>query len=256
MKLNKEDLLGYITDESKILSARRVIDKIEIAANRHISVSTDFLDPYEIEIAKSILNRFSEISYEINGGYSNAERQVIYIYPSYLCGIDKNDISVLSYESNFKINHKDILGALMGLGIDRNKVGDIVVDDSFFYIFIRKELFDFVKTNLEKVSRYNIKYKYREFIEPELQYLNKVIIISSLRLDVFLSSALNLSRSNVSEFIKSDKVKVNFKMENKISFNVKEGDLISVKKFGRIYFDEIIGRSKKDKYIVKIKIPK
>ena len=71
-----------------------------------------------------------------------------------------------------------------------------------------------------------------------------------------MSSSLNLSRSDVNKIIKAGHVKVNFKLEDKTSITLEEKDLISVKKYGRIYFDEILSTTKKGKYLISIKIPK
>ncbi len=169
--IDRNSLLLHIHDESKIIIAKRLIDKIEIVIKNHIIVSTDFLDPYEIRIAESILNKFDTINYKIDGGYINCERSIIYIYPSYLHEIKEDEISLLSYKNDNNYTHRDILGSLIGLKIERKKIGDIVLDDDCFFIFIKSELHDFVKTNLEKVSKYNIYCIDKEFQEPKKEYI-------------------------------------------------------------------------------------
>ncbi len=254
--IDRDSLLLHIHDESKIIIAKRLIDKIEIVIKNHTITSTDFLDPYEVRISESILNKFDSISYKIDGGYINCERAIIYIYPSYLHEVKTEDISLLSYKNDNDYTHRNILGSLMGLGIERSKIGDIVIDDDYFFVFVKKELYDFVRINLEKISKYNVHRVDKEFKEPPKEYIEKKVTVSSLRLDVVISQAINVSRSNSNDIIKSKSVKVNFKVEDKISLVINPRDIISIKNFGRIYFDKIIGRSKKDKFIINLKFPK
>ncbi|MDO5041143.1 MAG: YlmH/Sll1252 family protein [Peptoniphilus sp.] len=254
--IDRDSLLLHIHDESKIIIAKRLIDKIEIVIKNHTITSTDFLDPYEVRISESILNKFDTISYKIDGGYVNCERAVIYIYPSYLHEIKADDVALLSYKNDNNYTHRNILGSLMGLGIERNKIGDIVIGDDYFFVFIKKELYDFVRINMEKISRYNAHWVDEEFREISREYIEKKVTVSSLRLDVVISQAINVSRSTSNDIIQSKAVKVNFKVEDKNSLPLNPGDIISIKKFGRIYFDEIIGKSKKDKFIINLKFPK
>lgn len=144
------------------------------------------------------------------------------------------------------------------MGIDRTKIGDILIGNEFTYFFVKIEIKDFILYNLEKISNYNVKVCLKESTDvlPIKEYFYKDIVTSSLRLDTFLSQALNLSRSKIYDIISKDLVKVNFTPENKVSYKLKESDVISVKKYGRIIFNKILKTTKKDKYLCQIKIPK
>lgn len=256
-KLNREKLLSHIDSSEKLLEMKKIIDKVEIVLNDYVELSTDFLDPYEVYLAQSILNRFEDISYNMEGGYEDSERKIIYIYQSYLYENTINDIVAFQFNLDEEISHKDILGSLLGLGIERRKIGDIVISNNIYSFFVKRELSDFIEFNLKKVNRYNIKLKRVEKVEiPDKEYEINKLIVSSLRLDTILSSLLRMSRANAQELIKQEKVKVNFRDENKSSYQLKEGDLLSIRKFGRYIFSEIEGTTRKDNYIVKIKIPK
>lgn len=257
MRLNRENLLNHINDEEKILPLKKLIDKIEIVINEHIITSTDFLDPYEVELSKSILNRFDEISYLIDGGYYEAERAVIYIYPEYMYEPILDDIKILKFTSKSDIKHRDILGSVLGLGIDRRKIGDIIINDDNYYFFAKSEITNFLEFNLFKIGNNKIDISLSSNAEiPEAEFDNKDIIVSSLRLDVIISSVYNISRSKAQELIRQERVKVNFKAENKVAFSLNEKDLVSVRKFGRFIFNKITGSTKKEKYAINIKIPK
>ena len=83
LRLNKERYIAHIEDMDQIMNMRRILDKIQIVLNRHIVQSTDFMDPYERRLSRSILNQFSEISYKEIGGFKEAERKIMLIYPDY-----------------------------------------------------------------------------------------------------------------------------------------------------------------------------
>lgn len=256
-KLNREKLLSHIDSSEKLLEMKKIIDKVEIVLNDYVELSTDFLDPYEVYLAKSILNRFEDISYSVDGGYEESERKIIYIYQSYLYENTINDLVAFQFNLENKISHKDILGSLLGLGIERRKIGDIIISNNVYSFFVKRELSDFIEFNFKKVNKYNVKLERVNSVDiPEKDYEINKLIISSLRLDTFLSNLLRMSRANAQELIKQEKVKVNFKSENKSSYILEEGDLLSIRKFGRFIFSEIEGTTKKDNYIVKIKIPK
>lgn len=255
MNFNKDKYLQHIEEDKKLIMSQ-LLDKILLVEKNFTIETTDFLDLYEVYLATSILNRFSEVSYKIYGGYDNCERSVIAIYPDYIYDID-NKVTIFKTRLKYtEIKHKDILGSIMSLGIDRKKIGDIIINDTFCYFIIKNEVADYVEFNLNKIGRNNIKLtKVDEISYIKENFILKEYIISSLRLDSFLSSILGISRTKTASLIESDKVKVNFKIINKLAFQLKEKDIISVRKYGRFIFNEIKGKTKKDNYIVKIKIP-
>lgn len=256
---DKKKYLNHINDRDQIIPMRKILDNIGKVIRNHSVVSSDFLDPYQRSLSYSILNRFSDIAYHEEGGYDNAERKVIVIYPEYLryCDLD-DEISAIEVKPKYKfsdLNHKDFLGAILGLGVKREKIGDINVSEDFTHIVISRELKDYILLNLDTVGKesvnlneiclekiYNIEDKCKEVHTT----------VSSLRLDAVISSAFNLSRNDSSSIIKSEKVKVNFKPINNISYMVNEGDLISVRKKGRVKLTSILGKSKKGKFRIQI----
>lgn len=221
--------------------------------------STDFLNPHEVNLAKSVLNRFKdEISYEVDGGYNDAENCIIYIYPSYETDILNEDIDIFRFESIPTIKHKDVLGSLLGLGIERKKIGDILIGRKYTYFFAKNEISSFVELSLNKISRYNVKIERVEDVSeiPKKEYIYKDIIVASPRLDSIVSSCLNISRSNAKNKIKSGEVKLNYSVEDRPSVEVSAGDLISVRKFGRFQIDEFYKKTKRGNIVLKIKINK
>lgn len=253
VKINKDNLFLHIPDEN-LITIKKIVDRMELALKKHEILSTDFLNPYEVELAKSILNRF-DIGWISDGGYDDAERRIIYLYPNYILDLKKDKVSCLSIEKQDGINHKDVLGSIIGLGVDRAKIGDIIFSN-YIYIFVKNEQYEFLRYNLKKIGKYNIKFLDEPFKMIEKKFVDKKIIVSSLRLDNVLSSALNISRSKVNNLIKSGKVNVNFKVETKTSIQLTESDTLSVRGFGRIIFDNIENTTRKGNFVLNIKFPK
>lgn len=238
---------------------RRVLDKIQIVLNKYNIESTDFMDPYQRKLARSILNRFPDINYEELGGIYEAERKVIIVYPDYLHhNTDYNPISSLMIEGyNSKFSHRNFLGAILNLGINRSKIGDILIHEGYTQIVVKKEIASFVLINLDKVSNERVKIKedsLHNLKAGKTDYIYKETTISSLRLDVLISSAWNLSRKDGQKIIESGKVKVNWESIDKTSNNVKDGDIISAKGYGRFVLNSVKGISKKGRIKIGLKL--
>lgn len=259
MRLDRNDYLLHITDKDKLIDMRKIIDKIEMVLNNHTKEGTDFLDPYERFLAKSILNRFIEVDYLENGGISNAERKTIIIFPDYLknSNLEPNIVGLRITRNLHGLTHKDYLGAILSLGIKRNKIGDILLHDNYTDFVVKKELSDFIIFNLEKIGNKNIDVKrisLEELVPVKLKYKEINRIISSNRLDSYISSCYNLSRKDSASIIRTGKVKVNWENIENIYKEVTKGDMISVPGHGRSIFQSIEGTTKKDNLKVIIRI--
>lgn len=259
LKLDKEKYLEHIKDKNQILNMRKVMDKIEIALNKSIVQVTDFLDPYERRLSKSILNRFMDIEYEEVGGIDEAERKIIIIYPHYI-QIEELDcyIAAISIESKDEIlSHRDFLGGILNLGINRSKIGDILIHEGSAQAIVKKEIADYILTNLTRIGKekVNVREIPISHLQPgHVEYLIKKTTLSSLRLDVLISGTLNLSRNDSQKLISSERVKVNWEPIDKIWKDIKEGDIISVKGYGRFILNSIEGTSKKGRIKVELKL--
>ena len=261
LKLNRDKYIENIHDKDQIINIRRLLDKIEIVYSRHIVQSTDFLNPYERRIAKSILNQFQEINYSEFGGIKEAERKVISIYPHYYeyNNGDSGINALMIYDYIGKFSHRDFLGSVLALGINREKIGDILIHEDYTQIVVKEEISDFILINLGKIGRENVKIKEisMDILKPmETLYKEHVTTVSSLRLDTMISSALNLSRNDSQRLVNSNFVKVNWEPIEKTHYELEEGDMISVRGYGRFVLYSILGKTKKDKFRVNIRLIK
>ncbi len=256
--INRDEYLSHITDFEQIKNMKRVLDLIEIVIRDYSIQSTDFLDPYSIRLAESILNRFDSIAYTVFGGFKEAERKIVIIYPDYHYLIeDEIPLTPLRLKGDLSdLNHRDFLGAILGQGITRSKLGDILVAKESVDIVVKEEVKNFILVNLKKIGNKNfsieeIKFSHIQYVEDEYETINTTI--SSLRLDVYISSAYNLSRKDSQNIITSKRAKVNFEPISKVSYELVEGDLVSLRGYGRSRLYRVVGLSKKNRLKVEIR---
>lgn len=166
------------------------------------------------------------------------------------------EILKMTYNKKFgNIAHKDVLGAILGLGIKRECIGDIIVSDDI-YVYVIKEMSSFIVNNLITIGRVNVSVKLSSFDEIKDinidNYVEDEMLISSYRLDTIVSERTNLSREKAKQYVILKNVKVNGNININPDYIVKINDLISIHRYGRIIIKEEIRKTKKDKIIIKV----
>jgi RNA-binding protein YlmH len=216
---------------------------------------TDFLDPREQNIVQSLIGANEEISVAFFGGHEGSERKRALLFPAYLePREDDFELQLLhiKYATKFHtVIHPQVLGALMGIGLKRQKYGDIILAENNLQLIVSKEVASFVEMNVTSVGRTTVK------VEPiPLSQVERVEdvwqegrgTVTSFRLDVIIAEIFHLSRQKVQTLIKGGVVKVNHKVIEQSSFECKEGDLFSVRGHGRAKVLSIEGQTKRDKW--------
>ncbi|WNB90473.1 RNA-binding protein [Bacillus sp. NEB1478] len=236
----------------------RVVGWKEDVIERYSPKLTDFLDPREQEIVRSIVGNDAEIRLSMWGGSSYSERKRALIYPDYY-EANSSDYQLvyfdITYPSKFStIEHRDVLGALMNIGVKRSKYGDILVKDDQVQFVCAEEVSGFIEMNLTKIGKTGVKLKHIDegalaVIEAEYEERNGTV--SSLRLDVIIAEIYNLSRSKVSPLIVQGRVKLNHKITDQTSVEVREGDDFSLRGFGRSKLIAIEGTTKREKWRIR-----
>lgn len=238
----------------------KVIDWKNEVTYRYSTKLTPFLDPREQFIVQSIIRSSDELSINSFGAFSNAERKRMLIYPSYF-EVQKEDFQIIVFQVHYpskfiQLRHQDILGALLSLGLSREKFGDIYVKNSDIQIALSKEIADYVLVNLKTIGKAKVQLEEivdeTNYIELDEVWNEQTIIVSSMRLDTILSTALNIARSKAQSLIKAGKVKVNFTVREENAYEMEQGDLLSVRGFGRMRIIAIEGRTNKDKIRLKL----
>ena len=188
------------------------------------------------------------------------------------CGLDDGDRKILSFNNIYsipypykilkisnsskfnKLTHRDYLGALMALGLERDKLGDLRVNDDYAIVPVYEELADYICTELKLVNKAPV--KVCEIFEedlPKANFKEETIIIPSLRLDNFVSKLSNVSRGKAITLIDTNKVLVDYAKVKGKSQEIKEGQRITISGTGKFLVGNIMGNTKSGRYKINIK---
>ncbi|MCQ4023137.1 MULTISPECIES: RNA-binding protein [unclassified Ruminococcus] len=230
----------------------QIKDAIRLAELRDKPQFVGFLNEEEAQQAVTLLKGQNTVNYLLWGGNDNALRTIAGIFPDAISpqgSFFPIKIIKADYPNQFKLSHRDFLGALMSLGIKRSCVGDIKISDGIALIYVKSEISDYIISQLEKIGRVGVKLEYTDAqdiqFKDDTEYLN--ITVSSLRLDNVVSAVLNLSRDKSSQAVKSGLVSVNHTIRQSPSYQLKQGDSIVFKGKGKLVLEELAGESKKGK---------
>lgn len=258
--IDKEKRTNHIRDlELKQVMVKN-LSKVESVLSSHIVRTTDFMNPYELRNFVSILRGIDGLSFRICKYSQNAERCQIQIYPDYIREEDLESPFVvfrLRVTSKASPTHRDYLGALLSIGIKREKTGDIYVEEGGAYLVTDKQIADYVQMNLESVSKERVlieRIEENTLQLPVQKYSEKVVYLSSVRADAVVAELFRLSRSKAQALISAGRLKVDYEPVSLNAKEIKENSLLSVKGYGRAYFDEILMETKKGRIRAAIRL--
>ncbi len=251
---NRELILNNFIDKDSKFEVSKILDLYEVSKKNGNQIVTEFLTPVIMSnLLAAFEKHFMEYNVESFGGYELAERRCLIFnkddYGYY-------DIDTLEITNNLKFNrpleHREVLGSILGLGITRSKVGDIVFQNDKCYVFVKSEISDYIIHNLEYVGRCKVKIKITDdvvFADDNNLEL-KTTTVSSLRVDTIVSNITNLSRNDVKKLFEKELIFINWRVCNNAAAIINEGDTITIRKVGRIKLVNIKGLSKKGKQII------
>ncbi len=223
-------------------------------------MSTYFLDLEEQDLFEQNMPALSFVAKKLWGGYAFAERKMAIFGSKEQFGYEANPPIVLLKiaPSNLKfaeqLSHRDFLGAILNLGIERKVLGDILIENNIAYVYVHESMADFISKQLLKVKHtYVTIEEEKKQIEREPSFLDISGFVSSFRLDALLSLAFRMSRKESSDFIKMKKVYRNSKLCISPATPLKEGDIVSVRGYGKFIFFEEGNTSKKGRHHVLLK---
>jgi len=225
---------------------KKNIYKIDNSVEKIINGShTLFLDKNEFYLVKSKLNKKD---YNVYSPFDDSEKVIIYSkkYPN---------VKVVKVICDEQLKHQQVLGSLLALDIEQSYIGDIILYNGEYYIFLISDICDYVINNLVKIGIYNIILEEIPIIELKdykRSYEQVEIILSSLRIDNAVSVLANVSRKNAIDKIKNNEVVVNCNVITKNSYTLKENDIFSIRKLGKYKYVGIIKNTKNNNYIVKL----
>lgn len=199
-----------------------------------------------------LINRGGDFKIIFSNTYPNEERKRAFVSMIDTEITPDFQISVLQIQSSQVLKHSDILGAILNLGIDREVIGDIIVDEQV--VFCIKEMENYLASNLKKIRNLNVQLEkiVNFYYSGNTNYIEKQIILNSLRLDGIIAKSFNLSRSNAQELVNQRMVSINGNIEQRCDYNCIESDIVSVRRLGRIKILDVTRKTKKDKLVLNI----
>jgi len=262
MMKNMQEIRHYLDKISKSDSdylMPKIVDQVYLCADSEKPGFSEFLDPMRLQNAKRRLAGLGKlgIMMEEYGGYTQAERKKLGFGFETLAAENFPISKIkLTYDVRYRtLTHPEFLGTIVGLGVDRAVIGDIVPLKDSWIIIIEPHLADFLHTNLQKVGKIPVT---TEILPNDYEFfgldnrVKETITCSSLKLVKILSATFNLSRQHTCDLIKSRKAFVNWNVEDRPSCLVKAGDMITLRSRGKIQITEILGKSRKDNFIIEI----
>ena len=233
--------------DNDALFISKLDDGVYLCEKRRRAYFFPFLSEREQMIARRHLDGAGFHSYAFSGGYDSAERKMLGLFfenreePFPLCAVG------LEFRRGFKLTHRDFLGALMSLGIERETVGDILVEDGRCVIFVKEEIKDYVTSQLFKVGNVGVKITGADpgDLPQGRGFDEKECTVASLRLDAVVAAMTGLSREKTKSLVLSELVSLNHSPCRNTSQPVSEKDVITVRGKGKYIINGVLGETKK-----------
>ena len=259
--MTKTELLNKLArDGEERLRLARLLDKLELARDRGVPSHTGFLSPHERAVVEGLIRAEGWPRHLFFGGFADAERTVCAFLPDWLeeedwlAGQEYDPIRAIRCTwTGGSLTHRDFLGSILGLGLDREKVGDLLVGDGVCDVLVLEDVADFLLLHLEQAGRVHLKVSSisLEMVSPPPVQVRTIRdTVSSLRLDAVASSGFSISRGKAADLISSGKVQLNHQECLKPDRPVNEGDTLSCRGFGKCMVKEVGGPSKKGRIMI------
>ena len=261
--MTKTELLDrHARDGEQRLLLGRVLDKLELAQKRSVPSHTQFLSPSEGAAVEDLLSACGHPRHIMFGGFSGAERCICIFLPDWQeedAVMDDPEGPITALEATFhpdaRLSHRDFLGSLMGLGITREKLGDILVDQGCAQLLLLRETLPILLSQWESAGRWKLKLREIPLNElnikpPQIKTLRDTV--ATLRLDAVCASGFSTSRGKAVEFISAGRVSLNHRECTKTDRMVAQGDVISCRGLGKCVVREVLGQSKKGRTMIVI----
>ncbi len=262
MVTDKQNIINHYSHPLDKETVSKVYDKADKVFCQQVLEITDFLDPNQLNIAEQVVNSFPDITALFYGGFPDAERKKVGIFPKeWNVSIDQLGLIVLNVQGNFKftsISHRDVMGTVLGLGLKREKLGDILVqeDEDRIIIVIDQSISQYIIQNMTHIKNTPVSVDIidHDHLPSQTEHTREISgTVSSLRLDAVASVGFGASRSKMTQLIKAERVKLNWQPVADPKSSVKAGDVVSLRGKGRIEISDIGGKSRKGRSHIVLK---
>lgn len=240
--------------------------RLEELANRSYAnqqyLFTGFLSAAELDIYYQMEHELSYASAVLFGGTNDCERVMLRFGSEALCGYEESFpiacVAIVPLLEKFGevLSHRDYLGALMNLGIERSTLGDIIIEGKHAFLFCTEQMAPYILENLDKIKHTNVQCSLAKEIPKStvVQVERKIVQVGAMRADSIIAKVYHLSRSESLNLFRTKKVFVNGRQTENNSGSLKPEDKVTVRGYGRFCCVNIVGESKKGKLNVEVDV--
>jgi len=260
---DREKIIRYFRANGDGDLAARLCDLAEAAIKLRRFRISEFLDPSAMEVAETVAAHYDKINLRADGGYQGAERErALFSHVDFTAAelVDSEIIALgIKWDKrHYSLNHQDVLGGLMALGIKRELMGDIVIPagDYQAVVFFEKVIANYMLAQTERIGGAVVEVSVvtdTATLQKEERVKEIRATVASLRLDILAAAGFGLSRTKMAEEIDAQRVKVNWKDNSSPAAQLKQGDVVSMRGRGRMEVVLVGGQTKKGRTIVEIK---
>ncbi|WP_238900813.1 YlmH/Sll1252 family protein [Clostridium sp. YIM B02500] len=250
----KERIAKYFTDDDRN-DALNLYEKYLLARDKNITVfGKSFYTPniwmwFEKNLSSN------DLKIESNGLLDDSERRMVSFNNIYKSPFPMKLIKIESTSKFSNLTHRDFLGGVLSLGIERNKIGDLLVNNNTCYVPVHEEVEDFIIYNLNRISKVICNVKVVDDFEflSRVNFEEVVVLVSSLRIDGIVSKIINISRSKAQAMIEQGQVLIDYVKIKDKSYELKGQERITIRGFGKFIVGNSIGNSKSGRIKIIIK---
>lgn len=251
--ITKEQILNNFTKE-EASDVIRTYDMLMTAYNKEYCTFTSFF--CSPNLWSYFIKGFNSKSFKVDafGGFEDSDRRILSFGNMY---DERYPIKYIKIENKSKfttLTHRDYLGTIMSVGLERNKFGDLIVKDHYAVVPIMENMAEYLKEKLNYVKNCPVDISILE--EPPIvgiNYNDIVINIASLRLDNVVAQLANISRSKAVTMVENSSVLVDYVKANDKSMEIIKGQRITIHGKGKYIIGDILGNTKSGKFKINIK---
>jgi RNA-binding protein YlmH len=250
----RERIVKYFTDDERD-EALNLYERYLVSQNKNITMfGKNFYTPNIWNWFESNLNS-RDFKVESNGLFEDAERRMISFNNIYKSPFPMKLIKIQSTSKFSNLTHRDFLGGILSLGIERSKIGDLLVDKNACYVPVHEDIEDFIIYNIDKISTAVCKVEAIDNLKliPKHTFKEEVILVSSVRIDGIVSKIAKTSRTKAQAMIEQGQVLINYVKIKDNSYELKGEERITIRGFGKFIMGNSVGNSKSGRIKIVIK---
>ena len=260
--MNKTELLNkFAKDSEERIVLARALDQLDRAESRSIPCATQFLSPAQRAALEPLLAAAGHPKHLFHGGYEGAERNICVFLPDWQEPEDWGAAEELAAiectypPTGADLSHRDLLGGLMGIGLTREKVGDILVGEKTAQVVCLKDAAPIILSQFNQAGRHRL--RLREIPLADLAPAPAEVkpirdTVATPRLDAVFSSGFSLSRGKAADLIQAGRVSVNHRECLKPDRLLGEGDVLTCRGLGKCVLKAVLGQSRKGRIMIEM----